>query len=305
MLRRIILIPVLLAAAFAAAQESDTTYAFTTISDPHATTGTGAVRINNKGDIAGVYGTTTAALGFLDVDGTFTTILPPGAGRAKAFGINSSDEIVGYYRNCIPTTCSSKYPDIAFIYSKGKYTAVKSPSTALPSIQFIGINDSGAIVGSLLEDASADCTTTSPVCRGGFIYQGGTFTYLHPFGSSDSVATDISNSGEVVGAYYNTTAKRWEGFSYQDGKYTAINAPDSKETYVFGISPTTGEIVGVFGNSDEELEGFVDRNGEFTTIAYPDSEKSTTFVFGVNDSGDLVGDYKNSKSVIEGFLAKP
>lgn len=304
MLRRIILIALLLAAAFAAAQESDTTYTFTTISDPHATTGTGAVRINNAGDIVGVYGTTTA-LGFLDVDGTFTTILPPGAGRAKALGINSSGEIVGYYRNCTPATCSSKYPDIAFVYSKGKYTAVKSPSTALPSIQFIGINDSGTIVGSLLQNPSADCTTTSPVCRGGFIYQGGKFTSLLPFGSAYSVATDISNSGEVVGVYYNTTAKTWEGFSYKEGKYAAINVPDSKETYVFGISPTTGEIVGVFKNSNEDFEAFVYRNGEFTTIAYPDSEKYTTFVFGVNDSGDLVGDYKNSKSVTEGFLAKP
>jgi hypothetical protein len=202
MLRRIILIIALLLPAVAAAQESDTTYTFITISDPHATSGTGAIRINDVGDIVGVYGTTTE-LGFLDVNGTFTTILPPGAGRAKALGINSSGEIVGYYRNCA-STCTSSYPDIAFIYSKGKYTAVKSPSSAYPSIQFIGVNDSGTIVGSLLENPSADCTTSSSVCRGGFIYQGGKFSYLVAFGSPYTVATDISNSGEVIGVYYNT-----------------------------------------------------------------------------------------------------
>jgi hypothetical protein len=312
MLRRIILIAVLLPAAFAAAQQSDTTYTYTTISDPHATAGTEAVRVNNTGDVIGVYATMTVngfpTFGFLDVDNAFTTIHPPGAGRTKALGINSSGEVVGFYRTC-SSVCSSSDPDIGFIYNKntGDYSIIKSPSKTFSSIQLIGVNDAGTIVGSLLQNPSDDCTAGSTVCRGGFIYQDGKFitTSLVAFGSPYTIATDISNSGEVVGIYYNTTTKQEGGFSYVDGKYTRVNAPGAKSTYVFGISPTTGVMVGVFTNSSGDKEAFVDDKGKFTTTAFPGSKPYSTNVFGINDNGDLTGSYKNSKNVAEGFLAKP
>jgi uncharacterized membrane protein len=298
---RFIIIFVILVGVASWAQD----YTYTTISDPKGTSGTQAARISNTGDVTGDYSTPTAVLGFSDVNNIFTTIAPPGAGTAEALKVNSSGEIVGFYRKC-STNCNATIPDIAFLYSKGKYTSVMSPSKTLPSIQFNGINDAGVIVGSLSLNPSTTCASETSVCRGGFIYQGGNkFDYLVAFGSPDTIACDISNSGEIIGIYLTPT-KHVGSFSYVKGKYTPISVPGAQSTYVFGIAPTTGEIVGVYINSSGDKVAFVDRGGVFTTINVPGSKAFSTRAYGINDNGDIVGSYKRSGQTIrEGFLAKP
>ena len=314
-MQRIILTTVLFAAAaLASAQEMDTienaaTYTFTSISDPHATEGTGASRINNVGDIVGSYSTSTEVVGFLDVDRTLTNINAPGALRTWLLGINNSSEIVGYYRTC-NAACTPAFPDIAFIYRDGKYTIVHSPSKTLPFIQFIGINDAGTIVGSILTKSVSDDTAEAfassiPTTREGFIYEGGKYTYLAPSGSPYTVATGISNSGEVVGYYLNPATRKAEGFSYSGGKYTSIVAPGAKDTYIYGISYATGEMVGIFDTTSGATKAFVYSKGVFTTVTYPGSEANSTSITGINDDGDVAGQYKNSKGIEEGFSAKP
>jgi probable HAF family extracellular repeat protein len=306
-IRGIVLLTALLAAAVVVAQETDnTTYKFTTISDPHATAGTAAARINNAGDIVGDYATSTGVTGFLDDGGTFTNITAPGALRTWALGMNNSGEIVGYYRTC-GKTCTSAYPYIAFVYKAGKYTIVHSPSTTLPSIVFTEVNDSGTIVGyvfskSATADVSGPFASSVSVTHEGFIYEGGKFTYLLYPGSPYTAAAGISNSGEVVGNYLNSSGK-YRGFSYTDGKFTSISVPEATETYIYGISYTTGEMVGAFENSSGEIQGFLYSDGAFTTIDYPGAK--STAIPGINDHGELCGFFANSKGVDDGFLAEP
>ena len=63
-----------------------------------AALGTGAIGINNRGQIVGQYGAADGRIhGFLLDDGEFTTIDAPGAINTNASDINDRGEIVGFF----------------------------------------------------------------------------------------------------------------------------------------------------------------------------------------------------------------
>jgi uncharacterized membrane protein len=105
------------------------------------------LRINNQGQIVGVYrpGTDTNR-GFLYDSGTFTTVPPPGTIESVAWGINERGDVVGdYWPN--GTRLGYLYDGkrvISFDYPGGEDTH----GTAL-----FGINDPGVMVGGYFTQA--------------------------------------------------------------------------------------------------------------------------------------------------------
>ena len=65
-----------------------------------------------------------------------------------------------------------------------------------------------------------------------------------------------------------------------------------------------GEIVGTYFIGAGQY-GFVEIGGVFTTVNDPNGVLGTTNVFGVNDSGDIVGSYTDASGVTHGFVADP
>ena len=277
-----------------AAEPSGTTYTFSTISDPNGKTGTSVAKINDSGEVVGAYyyNNSTESGGFLDQSGKFTTILPVGSTYGAALGLNNSGEIVGFY------SVGSNYkadPHIGFIYTGGKYTTVKSPSSTLTWLEFDGINDSGTICGTIGNGSAVNGNEA-------FTYSGGKFSYIIVPGAKSTSARAIANSGEVAGVYYDSSGNG-HGFTYLNGKFTMVNVPNAKSTYVEGMSYKTGVLGGYFVPTSGSPSGFVYSNGAFTSVNYPGGKD--TIVTGINDSGDLVGDFVNSSGYPEGFLAKP
>ncbi|HST78836.1 MAG TPA: hypothetical protein VLN58_10145 [Verrucomicrobiae bacterium] len=90
--------------------------------------------------------------------------------------------------------------------------------------------------------------------------------------------------------------------------YVAINFPGGASTEAHGIN-NFGEIVGFFnigvancqfGSTLCRFHGFKLKNKVFTRIDIPGA--TDTRVLGLNDGGDIVGDYRTSDSSIHGFL---
>ena len=100
-------------------------YTYTPISDPLGTRGGGdssAWGINNAGQVVGSYeDVTTNAYGFLDTNGTFTSITTVlSAGNTQAMGINSAGTIVGYYWD-------NTYAFHGFVDTNGTLTTLNDP----------------------------------------------------------------------------------------------------------------------------------------------------------------------------------
>jgi probable HAF family extracellular repeat protein len=199
-----------------------------------------------------------------------------------------------------------------------------------------GINDSGAIVGTIYTSAGELPART-------FIYSGGRFTVLPLVKPTHlgGTAIGINSSGAVVG--YDTTAThREEGWLWSNGAYSSLPV-SGDDTVAFGIN-SSGTIVGnrtintiqrlltgccegargyvVRHGTTEYLDGFVnainDRGEAAGASSSAHDARATVFrngvatailslpssAVGINSAGDVVGSYQPSGSTSHVFLRK-
>jgi probable HAF family extracellular repeat protein len=123
--------------------------------------------------------------------------------------------------------------------------------------------------------------------------------YLTPFGSTESEAYAINNSGQVVGDYLIADHTAFHAFLYSNGTFTDIGNANSRETVAYSINEA-GTIVGatwvVPDNSCRECQeyphAFVYENGVMTdlnTLRPPGSAWVLAYAFAINNKGHVVG----------------
>ena len=224
---------------------------------------------------------------------TYTTLDDPLAlGSTGAWGINSTGQIVGLYRNFGGTH--------GFLYSGGTYTPIDDPF-ATDFTAALGINNLGQIVGQY-NDATSH----------GFLLSGGTFTsFNHPLATNGTIAAGINGAGQIVGSY--NIGGTSHGFLYElnGGTYTAIlddPMAGSVGTVATGINDA-GQIVGFyFENTTARKHGFLftphpfGTGGTYTTLDHPLAAPASTVAQGINNAGQIVGYYVGSDGKTHGFL---
>ena len=132
-----------------------------------------------------------------------------------------------------------------------------------------------------------------------------TFKAFNVPGAVQTNAGGISNTGVLVGQYEDKNLVL-HGFILQGKKLTKLDDPKGK-------SGTTGAsnlaldgpivVVGAYTNSAGNMVGFRYKGGKFTDIPGPAGSIASA-ANGINDAGDIVGDYVDAKSVTHGFLLK-
>ena len=239
-----------------------TSYTYTTVSMPGASQ-TSAVGINDNGAIVGMYGNGILVFssillgsvnGFLDNNGTYTTLTVPFAGVSDttAHGINNNGTIIGSYTD-------SSGIGHAFLDNNGSYTTFTVPFAGASSIDVSGINNNGAIVGTY-NDSSGMINS--------FLDNGGTFTSLNVPGSSSTSAYGINNSGTIVGIYVDSSGTH--SFLDNGGVFTAFAVPGASFSQVLGIN-NNGDIVGISFNSSGQ---------QYSFLATPVPEPATSWLMG-------------------------
>jgi uncharacterized membrane protein len=270
------------------------TYTFTDINYPGASE-TQAWGINNSGQIVGFYpssSVTNAYHGFLKTDDTYTSIdaqpnywtkarstqvwginnsgqivgsavwpnlylgfytkadesYNPLYGGAHAigiisFGINNSGQIVGFYYDNL------NYLNHGFFYdpNTNRYDAI-GPFGGLDFFPF-DLNDSGQIVGYNINSGALDKS---------YLVEGSTSTRIAYPGASATQVVGISNSGQIVGSWFDPNNSHWHGFLKTGGTYTTIDYPGTTDTFLRDINDS-GQIVG----------GWQDSSGQHSFLASP------------------------------------
>jgi len=158
-----------------------------------------------------------------------------------------------------------------------KYAAINYPGANAQSTIAYGINNSNMIVGSYFTDASN--------MTHGFEYANGKYSTIDFPGASETVATGISDTGDVVGWYQ--LAGSDHGFLRHAGTFTTIDYPAASSTMLAGINKA-GTIVG----NHDSLYGFIYQNGIFTDYNAPSRAGLPTYfttLNGINNQGVFVG----------------
>lgn len=167
----------------------------TTIDFPMKRAATVAYGINDLGVIVGGYCPNAvscpqgqinpASDGFVDTNGSFTTLDFPGAQATSAFATNDLGTVVGYY------LISNTGPH-AFLYQGGKFVNIDFPGSGytIPT----AINNPGTVAGVFSNSTGVH----------GFTYQNGMFTQVDKPNAVATDVTGINDLGELVGTWNKT-----------------------------------------------------------------------------------------------------
>jgi N-acetylneuraminic acid mutarotase len=297
--------------------------------------GTVPTGINSSGGIAGLYidanwdyhGFVRAANGAItefDVPGALTGAGPSITGLGtRPIGINDAGTIVGTY---VSLSNSTTTYDGFVRAASGAITTFDTPGGGGQTIP-ICINAAGDVAGTYLNYA-----TNSLAPAHGFIRSAsGTITEFDVSGAggnannwqlAGSVAIGIDASGDVVGAYTDTSTTRHGFFRSASGTISTFDAPGAATGWLniraaggalagtaeIGIN-SAGNIAGAYLDADAVYHGFVRAvSGGITTFDAPNAGTGTlqgTVGFSINTTGTIAGTYLDANYVAHGFIYTP
>ena len=278
-------------------------YRFTTLDNTADPTFNQLLGINDRGTIAGYFGSGTAGhpnQGYLLRRSGYVSENYPGSVQTQVTGLNNSGVTVGFFSE--QNNASQVNDNFGFLARDGHFTQVNFPtaSTAAPPVnQLLGVNDRGIAIGFY---------TDAQGVNHGYTYniRTGEFTPVHAPGGGGLTAAAISDSGQLAG-FYAAASGATDGFVTSGRHFTDLAVPGAAQTMALGVNDS-GEVVGAYttgtGNS-AETHGFTwTRHGGFVTADDPNGIGAST-INGVNDHGVLVGFYTDSSGNTDGFLAVP
>jgi hypothetical protein len=268
---------------------------YSEIKDPESKGGLGdsAYGINDQGEIIGRYSPNIYSYeGFSDIGGDYEEIGGPFASAFTTItGINNQGDIVG-------DSTSARGFDHGFEDVAGQYQSVSDPQgyDTDPS----AINDNGVIVGTYRTSNNSN----GVIADHGFEDVGGVFTTLYDpqkqVKESRITPTGVDNNGDIVG-YFTNPKDVVEGFLDVGGQYSTIVDPQVHgDTFITGIAPDGHALVGYVENKSHHVTGFIYSDGQFETLTNPAHPNAQIMPFGVNDSGQIVGEENG-----QGFVMTP
>jgi hypothetical protein len=287
-------------------------YHFTTLNNHKDLTFNQLLGINNEYVISGYFGSGMPGhpnKGYLLVppyhQNDYINENFPHSAQTQVTGLNNVGNTVGFWANAAGANFG--------FYTSGThfYQIPKVPGSSYASpqvVQLLGINDHGLAVGFYTNNNQPTGNNR------GFTYN----IHSHKFkrvlipGAAQGLtgpsltAAAINNHGEIAGFYVTQTGST-VAFVATAHTFTTFFFPHATLTQALGINDS-GEVVGDYQlgtGSSAKMHGFTWRIGHgFHTVNDPHGVNTTT-INGVNNRGDLVGFYVDSKGNTDGFLAKP
>ena len=234
-----------------------------------------ATDINESGEVTGWLFTNTGTEAFIYTDQVYLFDLPEGSSRAYA--LDSEGRVVGRY---------SGETEQAFLDEDG------SPLLLAPDLDAyaIGMNDAGQI---LIKELRPEGFHTLLAQTDGSLVDLGTL------GGASTQATDMNESGQVVG-WSQTNDGRYQAFLWENGAMTALAEPEWTYSSAVAVNDsghilikaTVGAEKAVYLLRDDELIDLEQLGFEYVEVA------------DMNNSGQIAG-WTETDGLFQAFLATP
>ena len=182
------------------------------------------------------------------------------------------------------------------LYAKWiRFTTIDHPD-ATSNTLLVDINNNGQIVGEV---------DSSWPSKRAFLYDGDKFVNIdYPGSASTFSASGINDSGQIVGAFRDSDGVH--GFLKDGDNYAVIDPPDAQKKDTvwrasYGINNSCQVVWNLAG--DSYSNSFLKDGNNYTTIVHPDAgESQRVAAVGINDSGQIVGNFMDSDLRGHGFL---
>jgi hypothetical protein len=215
----------------------------------------------------------------------------------QLLGINDKGYIAGYFGSG-----AAGHPNKGYVlvppFAQRDFLNENFPGSA--QTQVTGINDTGITVGFWANKAGANF---------GFYWRNGRFHNVNfPTRNNASPALNqllgVNNSLDAVG-FYNDKSGNAHGYVYniRTGRFRLVTVPGATSLTAAAIN-NAGATAGFYVNAAGATVGYLQlRDSKTTTISFPGA--SSTQIFGVNDSDEVVGQYttgSGNSAVTHGFV---
>ncbi len=285
-------------------------WSFSTINNNNDPTFNQLLGINNRGEIAGYFGSGAKGhpnQGYLLVlsgrGSPYWNENVPGAVQTQVTGLNDRGVTVGFFST--QNHANMVNNNFGFYAMNGMFHRVNFPTHALgkpPVQQLLGVNDRDVAVGFYTNRAGNNRGYEYNIMTRQFRRVLVPGAPAGPMGPS-LTATAINNRGDVAG-FYAASGGMTDGFLKTARQFTTLAFPGASMTQAFGVNDR-GEVVGGYttgSGSSAKTYGFTwSRRTGFKTVSDPKGIGSTT-INGVNDAGDLVGFYTDAAGNTDGLL---
>jgi uncharacterized membrane protein len=171
------------------------------------------------------------------------------------------------------------------------FQTINFPGAA--STQAYGLNNCGDVVGFYVDVHGT---------QHGFAYskKDGYRTIDIP-GAAEVYLFGINDAQTIVGGWRDNSGIL-RGFVLINNKTTPVNFPGAVDTLPLGIN-AQGDIVGGYDLGDQSTTiGFLFRKGRYSALQNPIAAPSQTQPNGINNRGQIVGDYGDASGVFHAFL---
>jgi len=116
-----------------------------------------------------------------------------------------------------------------------------------------------------------------------------TYTNIDLPGVVTTVASNINNSGQIVGSYVDSLGTQHGFVTEKDGGFTTIDFPGAVSTTGLGINDK-GEVTGSYTDDAGIVHGFLLRDGNLSPFDFPGSIFMLPIT--INNKGQIVGEYQ-------------
>jgi hypothetical protein len=271
--------------------------------DPPNSLYTAPYGMNERGEIAGIYGDSNTYHGFLRrANGEFITIDAPGAAGTFAANINSEGAVGG-------DSYDSNYVSHAYIRSPdGKITLFSAPGAGTGQFQgtqtgFVDcINDEGSMTGYFND--------SNNVFHGYVRFRDWTFATFDPPGSTGTFSAGIDDEGRVTGYYFDANGISHGFVREANGHITTFDVPGNSAgqgTFPGYINPYRGDIVGQYVDAAGVNHGFLlTRDGRLTTYVVQGAGAGNgqgVIPNSIDWDGEITGAVIDSNGVSHGFTS--
>jgi hypothetical protein len=275
--------------------------AFTTLNNQADPTFNQLLGINNRGVIAGYFG--SGAAGHPNMGYTlsspygqanYTNENFPGSVQTQVIGINNRGDTAGFW-------IAGNGNTAGFVEWQGVFASVtnpRTPHTGTTVNQLLGINNAGIAVGFY---NTADGNSHA------YMYNqaSGVFFAISPPGAVSAQATGINDKGDIVGLAVSSTGTT-QGWFLKAHRFSEFQFPGSSNTQAFGVN-NRDRVVGSYVDGGGATHGFVltgpTQNSSWQSVDDPNAV-GTTVLNGLNDRGGLVGFYTDAAGNTNGMLVR-
>ena len=170
----------------------------------------------------------------------------------------------------------------AFLWDNGVMTDLGSLEGS--NSEAFDINDFGQVVGHS-EINSPDFSPFGNYTSHAFLWENGVMTDLGTFGGTNSSASSINNSGQVVGWAENERGEE-RAFLWENGEMFDLGTLGGTTSFASSINDSS-QIVGNAVTSSGSNRAFLWENGEMFDLGTLGG--TTSFAGDINESGQVVG----------------